>query len=833
MHLYGRKTEKFPFIQVLNSIIMKKYVIRKTISLLQPAKKIQHCIINVLIFSTLTCKLNAQSCTVNSGLNVNTCTSSATLVGNINGTATGSPAWSLVSGPAGATPVITTPGSLTTTVTGMTVPGTYVYRISQPCQLGGTATQDVTVVANPQPAFTVTGAFSDCSTLGILHNLTASPLLPGWTGKWKVTDIFGNDATAGFVFSNINDPVTTVRTAASGPACGVVNCNFTWEITSPNGLCKYSKSVNGIIYPDISLINYETNPKTICGPGSTRFYNTACGFWGITFSHTLTFNILSAPAGFSGSLSGGASSDGAIVVNGFSTPGVYTFTITLTLGNGCGSKTFGPFTVTVLPQPAAPAITASPASFCIRSAPASSTINFTVADPTVVCTITVAGPGPAPCMNYVYTGAGTTNRTITLTPNPQWLPGSYRCNISMRNAADINGTCLYGFARGFNVYDSIATNLTLPDVNMCVPAGSTTAGAYIPCPPFVWYLNLAAGSWNYNKVSGPAAGPAFFSQWSDLSAVYASGFVPGDYVYNVTPSGEIATEMACSNAPTSTTIRIHVYNQPGANAGSDQSIFCIQNFPLAGNLASPPSVGTWSLVSGPSTVVFQPNANDPNARAQMPGMAQSGSYTFRWTISDPGGACPAVTDDVVITSIGTCAPVPVTLVHFSAVKQSAKSLVQWQTATEQNTREFVVEWSRNGERWQALASIPAAGNSNSLLNYQYLHQNPAAGVNYYRLSQVDLDNRETKSKIVLVRFDDGPKISLLPNPVKDNLYISNLRPGSLLTLTGADGKTIWSSKASSENSTISMSSFASAIYLLRVTDPANGTTEIFKVVKNK
>lgn len=58
-----------------------------------------------------------------------------------------STSWTKVSGP--ATPVITAPTSLSTSITGLTTAGTYVFRLTATDNLGATASDDVSVTVNP------------------------------------------------------------------------------------------------------------------------------------------------------------------------------------------------------------------------------------------------------------------------------------------------------------------------------------------------------------------------------------------------------------------------------------------------------------------------------------------------------------------------------------------------------------------------------------------------------------------------------------------------------------------------------------------------------------
>ncbi|RUA27979.1 MAG: hypothetical protein DSY76_04830, partial [Bacteroidetes bacterium] len=82
-------------------------------------------------------------------------------------------------------------------------------------------------------------------------------------------------------------------------------------------------------------------------------------------------------------------------------------------------------------------------------------------------------------------------------------------------------------------------------------------------------------------------------------------------------------------------------------------------------------------------------------------------------------------------------PLPVELLSFTAKTKANAVNLQWQTATETNSQYFEVQCSADGENWISLDEIAAAGNSNELIDYQYIDQNPINGDNYYRLLQMD------------------------------------------------------------------------------------------------
>ena len=68
------------------------------------------------------------------------------------------------------------------------------------------------------------------------------------------------------------------------------------------------------------------------------------------------------------------------------------------------------------------------------------------------------------------------------------------------------------------------------------------------------------------------------------------------------------------------------------------------------------------------------------------------------------------------------------------------NMIEWSTASEQNSDYFEMQISVDGSEYRSIGQIPAAGNSNSKLDYKWVDQGPLANAfNYYRLLQYDID----------------------------------------------------------------------------------------------
>ncbi|QHT66376.1 T9SS type A sorting domain-containing protein [Rhodocytophaga rosea] len=114
----------------------------------------------------------------------------------------------------------------------------------------------------------------------------------------------------------------------------------------------------------------------------------------------------------------------------------------------------------------------------------------------------------------------------------------------------------------------------------------------------------------------------------------------------------------------------------------------------------------------------------------------------------------------------TYIPLPVELLDIKAVSNNREVEIQWITANEHNSDHFILERSGDGVNFTPIAKVAAAGESKSILRYSYVDQNCLAGINYYRLQQVDKDNRKVSSKIVYANNNSKAihTFNVYPNP---------------------------------------------------------------------
>ncbi|WP_139925354.1 T9SS type A sorting domain-containing protein [Hymenobacter sp. DG01] len=133
---------------------------------------------------------------------------------------------------------------------------------------------------------------------------------------------------------------------------------------------------------------------------------------------------------------------------------------------------------------------------------------------------------------------------------------------------------------------------------------------------------------------------------------------------------------------------------------------------------------------------------------------------------------------------------PVQLTSFTAAPVGSVVRCVWQTAAELNNARFVVERSATGQSFQAIGTVAGRGTANTSHHYQFTDATPLAGVNYYRLRQVDTDGTETLSDVAVVTTAGASVAHVTPNPGVSKFRVvvpagAGSEQGEVLNILGA------------------------------------------------
>lgn len=135
------------------------------------------------------------------------------------------------------------------------------------------------------------------------------------------------------------------------------------------------------------------------------------------------------------------------------------------------------------------------------------------------------------------------------------------------------------------------------------------------------------------------------------------------------------------------------------------------------------------------------------------------------------------------------AELPVELFVFEGKCNDLANELFWQTSSEYNNAFFLLERAGVDGQFEIIEKIPGSLNSSVPLTYYYFDENPKLGLNYYRLSQEDVEGRSESFEPITV-YNNCQGDELIVNYIaSDNmLYFSSPMEGvtsvSLMNMAG-------------------------------------------------
>lgn len=175
------------------------------------------------------------------------------------------------------------------------------------------------------------------------------------------------------------------------------------------------------------------------------------------------------------------------------------------------------------------------------------------------------------------------------------------------------------------------------------------------------------------------------------------------------------------------------------------------------------------------------------------GSASINSITIRYDNAPGADANPAAQAIAIGNLSFIQSTLPVTLTDFGGYRQQQDIQLNWKTRQEFNTDHFEVE-RNDGNNWEKIGTIAAAGFSSSTMNYSYRDISPQGNILLYRLRMVDIDGKYNYSNIVRITSNDAKKeLSVYPNPFRSGFstgIYADARQEVTIFVTDAAGKRI-------------------------------------------
>ena len=181
---------------------------------------------------------------------------------------------------------------------------------------------------------------------------------------------------------------------------------------------------------------------------------------------------------------------------------------------------------------------------------------------------------------------------------------------------------------------------------------------------------------------------------------------------------------------------------------------------------------------------------------------------------------------------------PIELTKFTATPINEKIKVEWATASETNNNYFTVEKSLNGIDFAPVTKVKGAGKSTSILNYCVYDEEPAPGLNYYRIKQVDFNGEYKYSQIIFSSIN--PIVSRFnPNPATEYVNFRFRSPANTtaaIQITDITGRVVYERPqevvAGDQLINVPLYSMESGVYYFKVSIDEIGYSYTTKLIKN-
>ncbi|MES1219845.1 MAG: S8 family serine peptidase, partial [Bacteroidota bacterium] len=299
---------------------------------------------------------------------------------------------------------------------------------------------------------------------------------------------------------------------------------------------------------------------------------------------------------------------------------------------------------------------------------------------------------------------------------------------------------LYVIGGGCADFDSVLTNITVnpkPTVSVSISKNPICDGETVTLTA----SGAASYSWSPGTALNAVTGSVVMANPSSSTTYQVQG-----------------TQAGCTN---STPIPIDVNPVIPASVTLDASD---NNVPPGTELTF-----TATTATGGTNPVFNFLVNSISVQS-----GSSATYTTTTLLDGDKVSCNLVSDQSCLTSltassaeitVNILGALPVRLDSFKGTNTVDGNLLEWNTDMEINSSYFVVERSKDGTTFSDIGRVNAAGRSMVAEKYNLLDATPFAGISYYRLRMVDINDSYDYSYIIAIK--DGRQQNLLsiwPNP---------------------------------------------------------------------
>lgn len=157
--------------------------------------------------------------------------------------------------------------------------------------------------------------------------------------------------------------------------------------------------------------------------------------------------------------------------------------------------------------------------------------------------------------------------------------------------------------------------------------------------------------------------------------------------------------------------------------------------------------------------------------------------------------------------------------------------INWFTSSEVFNDRFEIEHSLDAKNYSKIGNVNGTGNSSVTNRYKFIHPNAPAGLNYYRIKQIDYDGKFEYSPNLSILVKERIPFSLFPNPANERVILKGESSDYLVYLFNGSGTKMATFDFTGSELKIDLSKFKTGLYVLEVMDLKARKSEALRFLK--
>lgn len=177
--------------------------------------------------------------------------------------------------------------------------------------------------------------------------------------------------------------------------------------------------------------------------------------------------------------------------------------------------------------------------------------------------------------------------------------------------------------------------------------------------------------------------------------------------------------------------------------------------------------------------------------------------------------------------------VPIQILNFTAAPKDKNVLLTWSLNNGSDLSGIIIEFSTDGVNFNAIGKV----NPNSSDLYQFIHNSPVNGNNYYRIKLISRNSSSRLSTVKVVNFADQFYVNIFPNPTTNRINISIpeklINKQGMIIISSSDGKLARQYRVNSLNNIVNLNvdELANGKYILQLISGDFRAVKHFNVIR--